>query len=367
MKTALLICLFLLSKYTRGYLDPAQNKDAPNGNNVFIITLDGMRWQELFNGADSALIHDPEFTYNTAVLSQQYWHTDIHERRKKLMPFVWNTIARQGQLFGNRTYNNHVDVSNIYRLSYPGYNEIFTGKADLKIFSNDRKNNKNKTLLEHLNATPVYAGKVAAFTSWNLFSYILNEKRCNFYINCSPDKVRQPFLKAKTLASRTFPRFYDEGKNTRNDWLTFAKAQQYILTYLPKVVYVGLGGTDEYGHQKKYGHYLQQAHQADNIIESLWQMVQSIPFYKNNTTFIITTDHGRGEKKSTWYKHGFLTKGSSQTWLAMLGNGIAALGEHKQDGQLYQRQLAGTIGSLLGVRSFRNEAIPASFYTVAKR
>ncbi len=369
MKAALLLCLVFICQYTRGYLDPERNSDAPNGNNVFIITLDGLRWQEVFNGADSTLLNNPQFTSNIAALKQQFWHADVQERRKKLMPFVWNTIAGQGQLFGNRAYHNQVDVSNIYRLSYPGYNEILTGKPDLKIFSNDRKVNRNKTLLEYLNTTPAYAGKVAAFASWNLFSYILNEKRSNLYINCSADEASNPkqWSQGKAKTAKVSPRFYDEGKNTRNDWLTFAKAQQYIVQHLPKVVYVGLGGTDEYAHQKKYGQYLQQAHQADNMIAALWHLVQSIPYYKYNTTFIITTDHGRGNKQSTWHKHGFLTKGSSQTWLALLGHGIAALGEHRQDGQLYQRQLAGTIGSLLGVRSFRSEAIPASFYAVAGR
>ena len=167
----------------------------------------------------------------------------------------------------------------------------------------------------------------------------------------------------KGAAAATLPRFYDDAKNTRNDWVTFFAAKQYITQKLPKVVFIGLGGTDEYGHQKKYDRYLQQATQADRIISELWNLVQSMPFYKDHTTFIITTDHGRGAKARNWYKHGFLTEGSSQTWLAMLGTGIEKQGEVKFPVQLYQNQIAGTLSALLGVHSFKRASIPVSFYT----
>ncbi len=39
------------------------------------------------------------------------------------------------------------------------------------------------TLFEYLNKLPEYSGKIAAFTSWNAFPYILNEERSYIYIN----------------------------------------------------------------------------------------------------------------------------------------------------------------------------------------
>jgi hypothetical protein len=332
-------------------------------NKVFLITLDGFRWQELFNGADPMLLSNEHQLRDSAIVVKQALEHNRTLRRKKLLPFLWNTVASEGQLFGNRHYGNHVNVSNLYRLSYPGYNEILTGKADLSIYSNERKRNQNTTLLEYLNTLPDFAGKVAAFTSWNCFSYILNEQRSRLPINCAFDETSSTLFKTKTAAGAVLPRFYDKAQNTRNDWATFFAAQHYILQNLPRVVFIGLGGTDEYAHQKNYDMYLQQAQQADSIIAELWRMVQSNPFYKGHTTFVITTDHGRGSRKSNWYKHGFLTKGSSQTWLALLGNGIEAMGEVKDTMQLYQNQVAGTVSTLLGIRSFRRESIPVSFYT----
>ncbi|HUP12357.1 MAG TPA: hypothetical protein VM187_09105, partial [Niastella sp.] len=307
MRFVILLAALFLYKHTGGFTTVMPPADVVTNNKVFLITLDGFRWQELFRGADAAILDNSRFTTNAAATKAQYYTEDVKARRQKLMPFLWKVVGTEGQLFGNRRYNNQVNVSNPYCLSYPGYNEILTGKADLTIYSNDRKRNQNKTLLEYLNTLPAFAGKVAAFTSWNLFPYILNDKRSNVYVNCTFSEKMPLFAKMKTAAGASLPRFYDDTENTRNDWATFFAAQQYITKNLPKVVYIGLGGTDEYGHQKKYDKYLQQAQQADHIISRLWHLVQSLPFYKEQTTFIITTDHGRGNKANNWFKHGFLT------------------------------------------------------------
>ena len=77
-------------------------------------------------------------------------------------------MARQGQLYGNRRYDNKVDNANPYWFSYPGYNEIFTGYADTSINSNDKKYNKNENILEFINKQKDYQGSVAAFTTWDV-------------------------------------------------------------------------------------------------------------------------------------------------------------------------------------------------------
>jgi hypothetical protein len=67
--------------------------------NIFIISTDGMRWQEIFNGADSALLFNTKYVKDTATLPYLYWDASLEERRKKLMPFTWNYIAKKGQLW----------------------------------------------------------------------------------------------------------------------------------------------------------------------------------------------------------------------------------------------------------------------------
>jgi len=79
--------------------------------------------------------------------------------------------------------------------------------------------------------------------------------------------------------------------------------------------------------------------------------------HRKNTTFIITTDHGRGRCSSRWSDHGLLVNGSSQTWLVLIGPNIKPLGEMKNEEQLYQKQIAQTIASLLGENFQSNKPV----------
>ena len=145
--------------------------------NLVIVTLDGMRWQEVFKGVDSAIIVNKNFTSDSDHIVKTFWSDDINERRKKLFPFLWTTVANEGTLFGNRTKGCEVNNANKYWFSYPGYNEIFTGYPDTAVNSNDKIANKNVNALEFINKQKGYVGKVAAFSTWDVFPYILNKWR----------------------------------------------------------------------------------------------------------------------------------------------------------------------------------------------
>ena len=207
--------------------------------------------------------------------------------------------------------------------------------------------------MEYLDNKKSFTGKVASFTSWSLFPYIFNNGRSNFLVN-SEHKL---FEDLSGIVTKD-----DDNNSIRSDFATYTASKNYIIQHHPRLVHIGLSGTDTYGHKKKYDQYLYQAHLADKIIESLWNFVQSSSFYRNRTTFLITTDHGRGASINNWYKHGLLVKGSSQTWAALLGNGIKVIGECKQPAQLYQKQVAGTIGYFLNLTSFNNYSFPVSYF-----
>jgi len=316
--------------------------------NLFIITIDGYRWQELFSGADANLINDEKYTPSGEILKTLYWANTPEERRKKLMPFFWNVVGVSGQVYGNRMYDNNVNVANAYFKSYPGYNEIFTGTTDRKISSFKKIPNPNTNVLEYLNSLPSFKDKVVAFTSWDVFPFILNEVRSGFLVNSGYDPFENDSLsEEETLINKTEQEGILEKTSTRYDQLTFLAAKDYIKKNHPRVVYLGLGETDEFAHQERYDLYLEQANQTDKILADLWRWVQTTPGYANNTTFLITTDHGRGRKRY-WTSHGVFINGSSETWLALIGPNISPAGEMKESKQLYQQQLAQTISNLVG-------------------
>lgn len=326
--------------------------------NVFIITTDGFRWQEVFNGADSLLMRDTAYVRDTALICQQFWSPDREERKRRLLPFFWDVIAKKGRLSGNRNYNSEVNVSNLYKISYPGYNEILTGFADTRFIPNLSVRNRNTNILEYLNATEAYAGKVAAFSSWDVMPYIINENRSQLPVNSGYEMLAEGDDTLNILINEVQKNIMHKS-STRQDLLTYASALNYIEQQHPKVLFLGLGETDEFAHLGRYDQYLQKAHQIDRMLAELWYYVQTDPFYKDNTAFIITTDHGRGSKRNKWSQHGFWVKGSGEAWMAMIGAGIAADGERKTKERLYQKQIASTVSALL------NEKFRADDHRVA--
>lgn len=316
--------------------------------NVIIVTLDGMRWQEVFGGVDSALMNNNEYNRDSASMRKSFWSDDVIERRKKLFPFLWTTVAANGQLYGNRKLNNNVNTANPYWFSYPGYNEIFTGYPDTAVNSNDKILNKNANVLEFINKQKGFQGKVAAFTTWDVFPYILNAKRSGIYVNADVDSLKFNTPALKLINDIQF--LTAKPIDVRPDVLTYIAGREYLKGYQPRVLYIAFDETDDFAHGGVYDQYIKSAHAEDAMIADLWRTIQSMDQYKNKTTLIITCDHGRGDKiKSQWKDHGQKVEDSNQIWIAAIGPDTKAMGEVTKSGQLYQRQLATTFGALLGL------------------
>ena len=329
----------------------AQNND----NKVILITLDGLRWQELFGGAESLIINNEEAAGNVDYLKSVFWRETKAERRETLFPFIWNTVAKNGIIMGNRWKGSKVNLTNQRVFSYPGYNEILTGYADDEnIDSNDKINNKNKTILEVVNDQPRHKGKVLAFGSWDVFPYIINEERSGIpvnagYMHARTDNPTETELLLNKIQDET-PRRWS---TVRYDTFTHNYALEAIKREHPELVYISYGETDDFAHDEDYEHYLFSAQNTDALIKELWQFTQSDPFYKDKTTFIITTDHGRGwgfDEDSHWRGHGIDYKGANATWLIAFGNGVTHKGEISVDSQVYSNQIARTITRILGIK-----------------
>jgi len=318
--------------------------------NIIIVTLDGFRWQELYRGADSALINS-KFTKDKAEMTKKFWAADASTRRNLLLPFFWGVIAEKGQLYGNRDVGNKSEVANPYHFSYPGYNEIFTGFPDVKMNFNDAIPNPNVNILEYLNKQKGFQNKVAAFTSWHIFPAILNEKRSGLLINSGysnfKDSKASERLKYLNEIQRKVPELL--GSDIRLDFLTFEFGKAYLKQYKPRVLYMSFAETDDLAHEGNYQFYLQSANKEDGFLNELWQYLQTDPQYKDKTTLIITSDHGRGELPlAKWTDHGTDTPNSEQSWFAVLGPDTPPAGVIKTQTTTYHKQLAQTIASLLG-------------------
>jgi hypothetical protein len=328
----------------------AATPDKPKTQNVILITLDGMRWQEVFNGAEAQLMNKTNGNVSdTNLLTQEFWRETSEARRAALLPFLWLVVARDGQMFGNTNRGSIARITNDRKFSYPGYSEILTGHADPRINSNDKTNNPNITVLEWLHQKPSYRQRVAAFTSWDVFPYIINRQRSGVFVNSGVDPIidrrlteREEFLNELMIDATPI------WSGVRSDALTFHAALEHFKKHKPRVLYVAFDETDDWAHDGRYDRYLRAANHIDRFIRTLWETAQSMSQYRGKTSLLITADHGRGDGPTGWREHGEKTAGAEYIWLGVLGPDTPSLGERSNVEPITQSQVAATLAALLG-------------------
>lgn len=105
-----------------------RQNEAGKTENVIVVTLDGFRPQEMFGGADETLLdREGGGVRDVPALKERFWRDSPEERRKTLLPFLWETVAVKGQIFGDPSRGAPVTLTNGLKFSYPGYNEMFCG------------------------------------------------------------------------------------------------------------------------------------------------------------------------------------------------------------------------------------------------
>jgi hypothetical protein len=319
--------------------------------NVVLIVSDGLRWQEVFTGADPTLMDSEHggIWANQEELRKKVWREDVNERRKELFPFLWSTIAQQGEIFGNQTKGSVAHVTNGMAFSYPGYNEMITGHPDPRIDSNEYGPNPNLNVFEWLNGSPELHGHVAVYATWDAFKRIFNEPRSNLTMQVAFDPPYKgkltPREELMNELYRTTTKLDDE--DCYNSFLQ-VPLLDYVQAEHPRVLFVGYGETDNWAHQGRYDLVLNSARQFDEFVKQLWETMQSMPEYRGQTTFIVTTDHGRGSGLAEWKEHGVDQKGSENIWIAVMGPDTPALGERGNVAAVTQAQIAATVAGLLG-------------------
>lgn len=324
----------------------------PPAENVVLVTTDGLRWQELFTGAEERLIDKDIGGVESPVdIRQRFWADSPEDRRKLLMPFLWRVIAKEGQVIGNLSAESSVVCTNGRFFSYPGYNELLCGFGDSRIASNDPVPNENVSVLEWLNRRPDFNGRVAVFASWDRFTAILNARRSGLYINSgwvpldSWSETDAAVTERLNQLARELPHTWN---TVRYDAFTFRGALAYLKAKKPRVMYLSLGETDDWCHAGRYDLYLTSAHLVDDYLRELWTTLQSMPEYAGKTALLITTDHGRGSGPEGWKSHGVDYPGSQQMWMAAIGAGIPAKGV-VEGVKATQAQTAATVAELLGL------------------
>ena len=263
---------------------------------TILITLDGVRRTEIEGNIDDIIFS----------CSKQYKQEKIKRfKTSSVVPFIQsclrNNIAR---------YFRDVTLENLYGSSYPGYNEMLTGKVDPKINTNDYIDNPNLTFFENLNIPK----DIIISTSWSQFRKILNVKRSGLYpLFMISSNELQPFI----------PKGYEYTLLPTNDGNPIYKSEHDSITYArfkeewlkrdkkPRYSFLSFDATDNWAHNNDYYQYLNHIYLVDQIIKDIW-------FHLRPKNIVITTDHGRGHNVYDWQHHGKVL-GSKECWCIIMG------------------------------------------------
>jgi len=281
--TSIMIALYL----TTCNIPPVNSSYVPQTQNtppkIVLITIDGVRWQEIFYGTDSNL------------------YSESYLPPRDLIPNIYNYFVDHGSAFGK---NSNIIASGTNHISLPGYLEMMRGFPTTDCITNLCEPELNTTLIDHYQ-------NVAMFSSWDTVRKSTTQFPEKYIINSGRNYRTSKYQALPIEDNQSFNNNVGHF-DYRPDEFTIQTTLNYLNIEKPEFLWVSLGDTDEYAHLGNYEKYISALKKADNFIG---EMIQQ---YDENTVFVITTDHGRSKD---WTSHGYDSE-SSRVWLMMYGKNI---------------------------------------------
>jgi hypothetical protein len=337
---------------------------------VILVTVDGLRIQELFAGMDPIVSRKEKASgiYDIDRARARFWRDTPEARREALLPFFWGRLAPQGIVLGNKWKGSSVKPMNPHLFSAPGYAEILTGQFQPDVVSNDVKRYAHLTVLEFVRQELGLGRlKVATFGSWEGFGTLSSSVAGATFTNTGYERVPPAIATPRMLwlSELQFEvmALWEEG---RSDAVTFHLALEYLKTQRPRLLYIALGESDDWAHARRYDRLLDYINVLDGYLKALWTEVQSLEGYRGQTTLIVTTDHGRGVTPSDWVEHDEGIEGSEDIWIAVIGPDTPDRGEIGPYPTVHQADVAATLLRFFGLDPNRfnpraGPPIPAAF------
>ncbi|HEY2744905.1 MAG TPA: alkaline phosphatase family protein [Polyangia bacterium] len=289
----------------------------PSGRtrNVIVVTIDGVRWQDVFGGIDverARVAGMPACAISDGDLT----------------PNLHRYFAAGGVVIGAPGYGEMV-ASGPSFVSLPGYEEIFTGRTST-CTSNFCDHISAATIVDELRAElRLGADRIAVVTSWETIARAAAADERALTISAgrhggvTRDGVGVDRRAARVLAEAAAADAYPGWFDYRPDRYTAPLALEYLATERPRFLFVGLGDTDEYAHRHDYAGYAEALRAADAFVGKLMTTLATLDGYGAETTVIVTTDHGRAAGFSG---HGADAPESRRVWMFAAGGAVPALG-----------------------------------------
>ena len=282
---------------------------------VVLITIDGARWQEIFDGTDPALSHAPR------------------RSARDLVPRLDRIVRERGAAIGGPG-RGVIRATGPNFVSLPGYTELLTGRAPIGCQDNTCPLIQIPTVLDDAHAA---GASVAVFGSWEMLDRAVSSRPGSF-----------PVSVGRGGDARIDPA--PGVGDFRPDRLTAELALHHLETERPDVLYVGLGEPDEYGHHDDYAGYLRALAFADAFVGRVEDALGRMGKRGASTHVFVTADHGRARE---FKGHGGWAPESARVWLVAAGPSIAARGRVVSPSERHLADVTPTMRTVLGLTPAR--------------
>lgn len=274
---------------------PAGEALAYKTENVFVVVIDGVRSLEAFE--------DPEHRW---------------------IPRLWNDLRPQGTLY-TQFYN---DYGTTY--TTPGHMAMITGQWHQlpNLYSGGGyfdARSKAPTIFEYFRAST---------SSQRSDCWVVSGKQNNIHADWGLDPHYGP----------EFDSYVTVGTH---DEETFSTLEAVLAQDQPKLVLVNFQDPDSTGHTAEWESYTAAIAGADQLVYEIWtDLIQGDPHYRDKTTMIVTSDHGRHLPEfGDFINHGGICSGDRH--IPFLALGPDTPDEHEVTERRYQIDIATTVGELL--------------------
>lgn len=300
---------------------------AAEGPNVILFTWDGVRTREFFRG--TGLFHH---------------HKIPAEERGRIFTRFWTQHASQGLVLGGL---GRYRIASSIAISLPSYQALMAGHPT-GCRGNSCGRIDETTVLEAVRESlDLPKSKVAVFASWEGISRAFAR---------DPDQVTHGI----------YPEIFDDGTGdlemarlqqqslidlpgwggSRKDEYTFRMGMHYLKTRCPRLLYISLVDSDEFGHQRNYPGYIRSLKTYDRYLDELIRTLEDMGEYGRQTTLFVTTDHSRGPGPF-WGGHATLKHSERSVFFYAWGRGVRPTGRSCERGG--HDRIRPTIEYLLGL------------------
>ncbi len=293
---------------------------------VVLVTIDGVRWQEVANGVDPRL--GPSLPRRDG---------------RALVPTLYALADRGVGIVGE------VRSSAPRPVSLPGYREMLTGRRGGACADNDCPPIDEPTLFDELIGNGVPADELALVSSWEGLERaaaagpelpLLSTGRHGGATRARLAAISGAGALLDAAAER---HDFVAHPDYRRDADTAELALRYLVAARPRFLHVALGDTDEHGHSGNYAGYLAALAAADAFVARVLEATRAMG---GDTVVIVTADHGRA---ANFRDHGRPGDGAERVWLIAAGGPIPARGFVHPAATRRLADLAPTVRAIVGL------------------